>query len=218
MKRKEALIMAVSMAILAGCSRTGAEQVFAPTESSLYITSEGIVTSATVETYEKDYYSAEELTDSVEEILAEFNGSVESASEEGEEAKAAASVRECTMADGVAKLLIDFRDAETYLAFMEQYPDEESAIQLSALDVTTVSDGITKGYLVGETFTKVAGKSKTVAADEVMKRSKWYVAAVEGQSLIQTDGAIQYISEGVSVVGTNMVRTPAGQVSYVVFK
>ena len=216
MKKKKALILAVSMAILTGCSGTGAEQVFAPSESSLYITSEGAVTSATVETYENDYYSAEELKAFAEEMLAEFNSSVGSAS--GENTKSAASVKECTMADGVAKLLIDFQDAETYLTFMEQYPDEESSIQLSALDVTTVSDGITKGYLVGESFTKIAGESKAVSADEVMKQSKLFVAAVEGASLIQTDGAIQYISDGVTVVGTNQVQTPADQVSYVVFK
>ena len=187
--------------------------MFAPTESSLYITSEGIVTSATVETYENDYYSAEELKAFAEEMLAEFNDSVGASGEE-----AAATVKECTMADGVAKLLIDFQDAETYMTFMEQYPDDESAIQVSALDVTTVSDGITKGYLVGENFTKIAGESKSVSADEVMKQSKLFVAAVEGASLIQTDGAIQYISDGVSVVGTNLIQTPADQVSYVVFK
>ena len=213
MKNRCAWIMAVSMAILTGCAGTGAEQVFAPTESSLYITSEGIVTSATVETYENDYYSAEELKAFAEEMLAEFNDSVGASGEE-----AAATVKECTMADGVAKLLIDFQDAETYMTFMEQYPDDESAIQVSALDVTTVSDGITKGYLVGENFTKIAGESKSVSADEVMKQSKLFVAAVEGASLIQTDGAIQYISDGVSVVGTNLIQTPADQVSYVVFK
>lgn len=213
MKNRCAWIMAVSMAILTGCSGAGAEQVFAPTESSLYITSEGIVTSATVETYENDYYSAEELKAFAEEMLAEFNDSVGASGEE-----AAATVKECTMADGVAKLLIDFQDAETYMTFMEQYPDDESAIQVSALDVTTVSDGITKGYLVGENFTKIAGESKSVSADEVMKQSKLFVAAVEGASLIQTDGAIQYISDGVSVVGTNLIQTPADQVSYVVFK
>ena len=214
MKKKNVLIMAVSMAILTGCSGSS-EQVFAPTESSLYITGEGVVTSATVETYEEDYYSADELKAFAEEMLAEFNSSVANAS--GEDGKAA-SVKECTMADVVAKLLIDFQDAETYLTFMEQYPDEESAIQLSSLDITTVSDGITKGYLVGGEFTKVAGDSQKVPADEVMKQSKLYVAAVEGASLIQTDGEIQYISDGVTVAGTNMIQTPADQVSYVVFK
>ena len=101
---------------------------------------------------------------------------------------------------------------------MEQYPDEESKVQVTNLDITTVTDGVTKGYIVGETFTKTSGDGKTVGADEVMKQTKLYVAAVEGAALIQTDGTIQYISEGVTVVGTNMIQTPEDEVSYVVFK
>ena len=210
MKPTKFIIMATSLAILTGCAGSGESTAFAPTESSLYITSEGTVTSATVETYDNDYYSADELKSSVEEILTAFNTSVNTTD--------AATINDCTMADGTAKLLIDFKDADSYLTFMESYPDDESAIHITALDITTVSDGIVKGYIAGETFTKPSDSGKSISADEVMKQSKLYVAAVEGASLIQTDGAIQYISSGVSTVGNNMVETPAGQVSYVVFK
>ncbi len=205
------LFMGVALAasILTACSGQSAP-AFVPTESSLYITSEGKVTSATVETYEADYYGAEELKAFVEEVLADFNASAGESS--------TASVKECTLADGTAKLLIDFANADAYLDFMEQYPDEESAIRVTDLDITTVSDGVAKGYLVGKSFTKLAKEQTTVAADEVMKQSKLYVAAIEGAALIQTDGSIQYISEGVSVVGTNMIQTPEDEVSYVVFK
>lgn len=210
MKATKFIIMVTSLAILTGCAGSGDAPAFAPTESSLYITSEGTVTSATVETYDNDYYSADELKTSVEEILTAFNTSVNTTD--------AAIISDCTMADGTAKLLIDFKDANSYLTFMESYPDDESAIQITDLDITTVSDGIVKGYIAGETFTKPSDSGKSISADEVMKQSKLYVAAIEGASLIQTDGAIQYISSGVSSVGTNMVETPAGQVSYVVFK
>ena len=204
--------MAAAVSILTACSGQSAP-AFAPTESSLYITSEGKVTSATVETYEADYYSADELKAFIEEVLTEFN-----ASAGGNSTAQSASVKECTLSGGTAKLLIDFGSADAYLKFMEQYPDEESSIQVTDLDITTVSDGVTKGYLVGKSFTKLAKEQTTAAADEVMKQSKLYVAAVDGAALIQTDGAIQYISEGVSVVGTNMIQTPADEVSYVVFK
>ncbi len=210
--KKIFILAAAAAAILTACSEQSAP-AFAPTESSLYITSEGKVTSATVDTYEADYYSADEMKAFVEEILAEFNGSAGS-----DPAEHSATVRECTLADGTAKLLIDFRNADAYLDFMEQYPDEESPIQVADLDITTVSDGVTKGYLVGKSFTKLAKENTTVAADEVMKQSKLYVAAVDGAALIQTDGNIQYISEGVSLVGTNMIQTPEDEVSYVVFK
>jgi len=210
--KKIILGVTASTAILTACSGQSAP-AFAPTESSLYITSEGKVTSATVETYEADYYSTDELKAFIEEVLADFNTSAG-----GDSATQAATIRECTMADGTAKLLIDFQNADAYLDFMEQYPDEESPVQVTDLDITTVSDGVTKGYLVGKSFTKLAKENTTVAADEVMKQSKLYVAAIDGAALIQTDGNIQYISEGVSVVGTNMIQTPEDEVSYVVFK
>ena len=202
MKHKTIILMAAVSAVLAGCSGNAAP-AFAPTQSSLYITSEGVVTSATVEKYEADYYSADELKASVEEILSAFGP---------------ASVKECTMADGTAKLLIEFKNPDSYLDFMEEYPDTESAIQVSELDVTTVSDGIAKGYLVGERFYHLAKDNKEVAADEVMKQSKLYVAAVEGPALIQTDGTIVYISDNVELAGNNLVQTPAEEMSYIVFK
>ena len=208
MKHKKILIMAAAMTLLAGCAGEAAP-AFAPTESSLYITSEGVITSATIETYEADYYSTEELKSSVEEILSAWGGS-------GDAAKA--TVKECTMESGTAKLLIDFKNPGAYMDFIEEYPDEESAIQVKELDVTTVSDGIAKGYLVGDSFYHLAKETKEVTADEVMKQSKLYVAAVEGPALIQTDGTVVYISTDVEMVGTNMVQTPAEGMSYIVFK
>ena len=208
MKHKTILLMAAVSAVLAGCSGDAAP-AFAPTQSSLYITSEGVVTSATVEKYEADYYSADELKASVEEILSVFGNG---------EGAAPASVKECTMADGTAKLLIEFKSPDSYMDFMAEYPDTESAIQISELDVTTVSDGIAKGYLVGESFYHLAKETKEVTADEVMKQSKLYVAAVEGPALIQTDGTIVYISTNVELAGANQVQTPAEEMSYIVFK
>ena len=207
MKHKTILLMAAMSAVLAGCSGNAAP-AFAPAQSSLYITSEGVVTSATIEKYEADYYSADELKASVEEVLSAFGG----------EGAAPASVKECTMADGTAKLLIEFKSPDSYLDFMKEYPDTESEIQISELDVTTVSDGIAKGYLVGERFYHLAKDKKEVAADEVMKQSKLYVAAVEGPALIQTDGTIVYISNNVELAGNNLVQTPAEEMSYIVFK
>lgn len=208
MRHKKILVMAAAMVVLSGCAGASA-QAFEPTQSSLYITGEGVVTSATVEKYEADYYRAEELRAFVEDILTEWGGS-------GDQAKA--SVNECTFAEGTAKLLIDFKTPDAYMDFMTDFPDDESVIQVKKLGVTTVSDGITKGYLVGDQFYRLDKEKKEVNADEVMKQSKLNVAAVEGPALIQTDGAIVYISTDVEVIGTNLVQTPEEGMSYIVFK
>lgn len=212
MQHKKLLIFTTAAVLLSGCSGQSATAAFTPAETSLYITGEGTVTSATVETYENDYYSADELRAYAEEVLASFN------IPDGSAAEPAATLRECTMENGTAKLLISFKDAGSYLEFSEQYPDEESSVQIKKLDITTVSDGVTKGYIAGETFTKLSGKEKQTASDEVMKQSKLHVAAVEGPALIQTEGKIQYISSGVTVEGENLVRTPDKGMSYIIFK
>ena len=66
-----AAILLLSLA-LNGCGGGNGTTAFAPTETSLYVTKEGTVTSADVETYENDYYSADELKAYAEEMLGVF--------------------------------------------------------------------------------------------------------------------------------------------------
>ena len=156
----------------AACTR-GPAQAFEPTEDSLYITGSGQVTSAAIETYEKDYYTEEGLKAFVEENLAAFN-----------------------------------QDAA--------YPDEESGVQVKALSILSMEEA----ELGDVSLTAAAGKEKgtAVPADQVKKKSKLHVAVVEGPALLETDGAIQYISDGVTLTGENGARTPDGGVSYIIFK
>ena len=196
---------------LNGCSGGTGKTAFAPTETSLYVTREGTVTSADVESYENDYYSADELKAYAEEMLAEFTSGDQTGSSDK------ASVTECTVKDGTAKLLITFPDAEEYLRFAAEYPDEESGIQIEDLDVATVEDGVEKGYIVGSTFYKAGDENTEVSAVDITKQKKLYVACVKGSAKIQTDGQVQYVSEDVTLNG-NTVETPAGKTSYIIFK
>ena len=70
---------------------------FAPTETSLYVTKEGTVTSADVESCENDYYSADELKAYAEEMLGAFESENQSGSSEKK-----AEITECTVKDGTA--------------------------------------------------------------------------------------------------------------------
>ena len=63
-----------------GCGGGNGTTAFAPTESSLYVTKEGTVTSADVESYENDYYSADELKAYAEEMLGVFESGNQSGS------------------------------------------------------------------------------------------------------------------------------------------
>ena len=206
-----AAILLLTLA-LNGCSGGTGKTAFAPTESSLYVTKEGTVTSADVETYENDYYSADELKAYAEEMLTAF----ESGNQSGDSDKKA-EITECTVKDGTAKLLITFPDAEEYIRFAEEYPDTESGIQIESLDVVSVADGVEKGYIIGSTFYKAGDGNTEVSAVDITKQKKLYVACVKGSAKIQTDGAVQYVSEGVTLTG-NVAETPADGTSYIIFK
>lgn len=212
MKLKKIITLAAAAAMLAsGCSRGGEAASFSPKESSIYITAEGKITSATVEKCEGSDYTESELKSSVEEDLELVYGPA------GEGAEQAAEIKECTIKDGTAKILIDFKDTDSYLSFAEAFSDEETNGPIKGLDIVTVADGLTKGYMVDVKFTK-PGDGKTIESSEVVKQSSMYVAAVEGPALIQTEGKIQYVSENVTVTDGNLVRTPEEGKSYIVFK
>ena len=121
-----AAILLLSLA-LNGCGGGNGTTAFAPTETSLYVTKEGTVTSADVETYENDYYSADELKAYAEEMLGVFESGNQSGSSEKK-----AEIAECTVKDGTAKLLIKFPDPEEYLRFAKEYPDTESGIRIES--------------------------------------------------------------------------------------
>lgn len=217
MNLKKFLILASSIAVLTtGCGNKADTASFSPTESSIYITREGKVTSATIEKYEGADYTEEELRASAEQDLEAINGPSGAAPADGSSPAKAATVSECSIKDGVVRLLVDFKDISSYLQYLETYPDEEDET-VESLDITTVADGLTKGYLVDAKFTK-PGDSKAVDSGEITKQSDLYVAAVKGSTLIQPDGKILYVSENVTVVSGNMVHTPEEGVSYIVFK
>ena len=154
----------------AACTR-GPAQAFEPTEDSLYITGSGQVTSAAIETYEKDYYTEEGLKAFVEENLAAFNQDAASLAGDGE--KAPAVLNACTLADGTASLLIDFSSPAAYMEFMAAYPDEESGVQVKALSILSMEEA----ELGDVSLTAAAGKEKgtAVPADQVKKNqsSMW---------------------------------------------
>ena len=49
------------------------------------------------------------------------------------------------------------------------------------------------------------------------KKKKIYFVCVTGSAKLQTDGAIQYVSEGVTLNG-NTAETPEGETSYIIFR
>lgn len=213
-------IVTAAAILTTACARSSGKPAFTPTESSLCITSEGTVTAATIETYDKnnDRYTAGELRTYTEEILEAFNSTFGRSAAGTQTDTPPAAVTECTLSDGTAKLLITFKDAASYQEFMSQYPDEESEIQIKNISVTDMSSASADPDFSQTTFRSPSSDGKTASAEDLKKKTKLTVARIEGPALIETDASIQYISDGVTVTGDRRARTPDDGVSYIIFK
>ena len=53
---------------------------------------------------------------------------------------------------------------------------------------------------------------------DVQEKEDYHVVEVDGPVTMQIEGKVQFVSSGVTVDSKNTVTTPAGEVSYIVFK
>ena len=106
MGKKLNFLLILSMAfLLSGCS-----QKFEPTESTIFITSKGLVQSAVIESFDKSYYDFDELYESVEKEVKAY------CLDKNEEAVTISSLGE---ENNSVALLMDYQTVEDYVEFNE---------------------------------------------------------------------------------------------------
>ena len=72
------------------------------------------------------------------------------------------------------------------------------------------------GKRLSGSFIDVAGQAVTV--DKVMKKDSYHVVVCEGATVLQVQGEIKYMSTNITYINSATVETPAGEVSYIVYK
>ena len=209
--KKSRILPAVLMVglLLAGCAGGSSTSTFSPNESSIFVARDGGIASGTVETYAKDIYVQSELEEFAKQATADY--SLANPSGEGE----AVTLKTCTLENGVAKLIFEYSSADALVGFAKEYQD--NANQVDSLSVTTVADGLVQGLIVDASFVS-AKDGKTVDSQTVTKEGKFHLVTVEGPAVtLQTEGKVQYISTGSTLVDEFTVKTPEGK-SYIIFK
>ena len=196
--KKARLMLAAAAAgiLLAGCSAGGAGS-FSPDRSCVYITSDGDIKSALVleteETFEAD---ADELREFLESAVERFNE--KTGGSEGEEVPV--SLDSCSVQDGEMTAVFGYRSAADLIAFRQSDENEDTSNSFTSIEVKSAADAGT-----------------AVSGLDITKEQKALAVNVQGGGVLETEGQVLYMSNGVETISDTAVTVPEGQTSVVVF-
>ena len=178
MGKKLDFLLILSMTfLLSGCS-----QKFEPTESTIFVTSKGLVQSAVIESFDKSYYDFDELYKTVENEVKAY------CLDKNEEAVTISSLVEEN--DSVA-LLMDYQTVEDYVEFNE-----------TLLFSGTFSEAAAAGYLPEELY-DMEGNSVEVDLESLGALN---VIVTEESVCLQTSSNIKYVSDNVTILDKKMAK------------
>lgn len=215
---KKAKLMAVivlSGLLLYGCVG-GGSSTFPPEQNAVYVNRNGEIYTALVGAYDAshDYYDSEELKARAEEEAAAYNAEHPVSQTASEGVAAAVTLTECSLENGMAKLVFRYLTGEDLCQFTEVSQDEANHVE--SLHVSTVADGLKDANVAGGTWVDVK-KNTTIDAGDIMKQSKLRLVAVTGAASIQTEGKILYYSGNLNLKDEFTAEVTDGT-AYLVFK
>ena len=189
MKKSLGLCLVLTGALLlSGCS-----QKFEPTESTIFVTSKGVVKSAIMESFEKGYYNFEELSGEIESAVQTYCAG---------ENEAAIVVESLTEADDMVTLQMQYANAEVYSEFNDM-----------VLFSGTLSEAEAAGYSFNELY-DLEGQLAELTAEE---ENTLKVIITEEEVCIQTSGKIKYVSDNVTTIDAKLARALEADVEHPAF-
>ncbi len=212
-RRAAAVCMALLLLGLGGCGSVR----FAPEESSLYLSKDGTVTGAEIESFdnsafEEPRYEEEGLTAFVEDAVISYNkenGGAQFAYADDTEEALPVSIGKLTVEDSVAALYLNYASCEDYLAFNGT---DETVTQLACMTAPeAVAAGISLENLVDRS-------GDPVDPQKIQENEKYRVAVAAGEFSLVVDGTIDAVSQGVTVEDRHTVRVSGTEEVCVVFK
>ena len=178
MKRALSFTLVLASAILLmGCG-----QKFEPTESTIFVTSKGVVKSAIMESFDKSYYDFDELYKSVEkEVKVYCLDNIEET----------VTLTSLTEENDSVTLLMDYQTVEDYANFNEVL-----------LFSGTFAQAVAEGYLP-DNLHDVEGITAEI---DLEKQGDLKVLVTEESVCIQTSGRIKFVSDNVTVLDKKLAK------------
>lgn len=207
-KRKAVLAVLLTAGMLTGCLGKGGSSTLNSESSRIFVTEEGTLQTATVESYEQqDYYNGDELKAFLEEAVSQYNGA---------NGQNQVTLDSCTLDKGTAKMVFHYATADALIGFTTQYEDKANLVE--SIDVNKLSEVYSQSQSEKVTFIKASdGKKADDKAVSKKGTSQAVVVTSANPVTIQTQGKILFVSDNVVIKDSHTVQTTKGK-SYIIFK
>ena len=200
--RRSALLVAGCLLTgiwLTGCG-SGSGSAFPPSQSLIYVDDEGTLYTSLVEAYDPadTSYDVQELSQMAKQEAESYTG---------------VTLSDCTLEDGMARVIYQYSDGEALVQFTKGTQDE--ANQVDSITATTVMEGLAARTDQDGVWTD-ARKGQEVDREKIMRQNKLHMVTIDGEATIQTEGAIRYYSGEVNLTDTNVAEVK-GQ-AYLIYR
>lgn len=174
--------LGMGLILTAAVFLTGCANKFEPTESTIFITSEGVVKSAIMESFDKAYYDYEELSEDVEKEVKAYCLDVN---------EDVITVESLVQEGDMVRLFMNYASVEDYTAFNDVL-----------LFCGSYADAAETGYVPEELY-DAEGQNVELDMEQL---GNLKVVVTEESICIQTSGKIQYTSDNVTIVDKKLAR------------
>lgn len=189
--------LGIGLILTAAVFLTGCGNKFEPTESTIYITSDGAVKSAIMENFDKAYYDFDELSEDVAKEVKTYCLDVN---------EDVITVESLTQEGDMVSLFMDYASVEDYVMFNDVL-----------LFYGTYADAVKEGYVPEELYDS---EGQNVEMD-MEQLGNLKVVVTEESICVQTSGKIRCTSDNVTIVDHKLARAmEAGKThpAFILFK
>lgn len=223
-------VLLLSVGMLSGCSLLGQDPTettegplikdnpFEPTESGLFIRDDGTAAGAEVTDFAQDYYDLSELKSHVEGLVAEYNQNKAGlnyayAEKAPSGKKLPVAISKLEEKDGLVTLILECATPADYIMINDLNLASDG---LKSVTKSTVAEWKNAGKTINVQMKDVTGSA--VGVDKALSNDTYHVVVCEGAVNLQVQGEVKYMSANVTYVDVDSVKTPAGEVSYIIYR
>ena len=190
-KNLAVLIMA---ALLVGCTK---EPEIHTEESSITLKSDGSVSAVLMESFDKDYYSEQELVNMVNAEIADYNST---------HGDGSIALGKHELKAGIMTLELQFKTCADYSEYM---PGE--------LFMGTVAEAQAAGYDFNRSLYKASSSENSIGKKDLLEMGSEKLIVLDGSSAVTVPGKIKYYSQGMTAESGDTVRPENDGLYFIIY-